>query len=175
MKATQELKNEHRGIERMLRVLSVLAEKTERGEALHVPHIDGIMEFLTGFIDKCHHGKEEEFLFPALETAGVKREGGPIGVMLSEHEQGRLLVARLKTHISAHRSGDRQAAGGIRKTVQAYVELLTQHIVKEDTVLFPMADSKLDAGQDETLFEAFERLERDRRHRQTRGFPRPFG
>jgi hemerythrin-like domain-containing protein len=35
------------------------------------------MEFLTVFVDKCHHGKEEEFLFPALEAAGIAREGGP--------------------------------------------------------------------------------------------------
>ena len=162
MKATQELKNEHRGIEQLLRVLSVVAGKTERGEAVQAPHVDGIMEFLTIFIDKCHHGKEEEFLFPALEAAGVKRQGGPIGLLSSEHEQGRSLVADLKKHITAHRNGDRRAADDIRKTVHAYVTLLTQHIAKEDTVLFPMADEKLDSKQDESLFEAFERLERER-------------
>jgi hemerythrin-like domain-containing protein len=129
---------------------------------MHLPHIDGIMEFLTVFIDKCHHGKEEEFLFPALEAAGVARDGGPIGVMLSEHEQGRRLVARLRQCMADYQSGDKQAAAGIQQTVKAYVDLLNQHIAKEDTVLFPMADARLDASQDTTLFEAFERLERER-------------
>jgi len=162
MKTTQELKNEHRGIELMLRVLSSISEKTRRSEPLHTPHVEGIMEFLTVFIDKCHHGKEEEFLFPALEAAGVEREGGPIGVMLKEHEQGRRLVGQLKQFVSNHRSGDRQAADGIQQTVKAYVDLLTQHIAKEDTVLFPMADARLDAKQDAALFKEFERLERER-------------
>jgi hemerythrin-like domain-containing protein len=120
------------------------------------------MEFLTIFVDRCHHGKEEEFFFPALEAAGVPREGGPIGVMLSEHEKGRKLVARLKQLLAGYQSGDKQAASGIQQTIKDYVDLLKQHIAKEDKVLFPMADAKLDANQDTALFEAFERLERER-------------
>lgn len=162
MKATQELKAEHRGIELMLRVLSAISEKVGRGEPLHAEHMDGIMEFLTVFVDKCHHGKEEEFLFPALEAAGVLREGGPIGVMLGEHEQGRQLVAQLKGFVAGCESGDQKAAAGIQRVAKDYVDLLNQHIAKEDTVLFPMADARLAAKQDALLFEAFERLERER-------------
>jgi hemerythrin-like domain-containing protein len=162
MKATQELKNEHRGIEQMLRVLSAISEKVGRGAPLHAEHMDGILEFLAVFVDKCHHGKEEEFLFPALEAAGVLREGGPIGVMLGEHEQGRQLVARLKGFVAGYRSGDQQAGAGFQRVVKDYVALLNQHITKEDTVLFPMADARLDAKQDADLFEAFEQLERER-------------
>jgi hemerythrin-like domain-containing protein len=162
MKATQELKNEHRGIEQMLRVLSAISENMGRGESLHLPHVDRIMEFLTVFIDKCHHGKEEEFLFPALEAAGVMREGGPIGVLLGEHDEGRRLVSRLDQCVADHRSGDRQAAAGIQETITAYVNLLQQHITKEDTVLFPLADERLGAEQAADLFEAFEQLERER-------------
>jgi hemerythrin-like domain-containing protein len=162
MKATQGLKNEHRGIEQMLRVLSAISGNVGHGEPLHLAHVDGIMEFLTVFIDKCHHGKEEEFLFPTLEAAGVLREGGPIGVLLGEHDEGRRLVSRLKQCIADHRSGDRQAASGIQETVTAYVNLLQQHITKEDTVLFPLADERLDAEQDAILFEEFQRLERER-------------
>jgi len=162
MKATEELKKEHRGIDLMLRVLSAVADKLGRGEPLHTPHVDGIMEFLTIFVDKCHHGKEEEFLFPALEAVGVPREGGPIGVLLGEHEQGRRLVARLKEFVAGCQSGDQQAGAGFQSVVKDYVALLNQHITKEDAVLFPMADARLDAKQDADLFEAFEQLERER-------------
>ncbi len=50
----------------------------------------------------------------------------------------------------------------IRQTIQDYVELLGGHIVKENTVLFPMADARLDLKADSGLFEAFQRLERER-------------
>jgi len=162
MKATQELKNEHQGIELMLRVIEAVADKLGRGEQIHAEHLDGIMEFLSIFVDKCHHGKEEEFLFPALEAAGVPRDGGPIGVMLNEHEQGRKLVARLKDAVTSYTSGNKTAAVSVQLTANEYVALLTQHIAKENTVLFPMADAKLDSNKDTELFEAFEQLERER-------------
>ena len=162
MKATDELKKEHEGIELMLRVLKAVADKFKHGEQVNAEHLDGILGFLSIFVDKCHHGKEEEFLFPALEGVGVPREGGPIGVMLSEHEQGRRLVARLKNAVAVYKSGDNSDAANAQLIINEYVALLTQHVAKENTVLFPMADAKLDSNKDTELFEAFEQLERER-------------
>jgi hemerythrin-like domain-containing protein len=135
MKATDELKKEHQGIELMLRVLQAIADKLRKSEHIGIEHLDGIMEFLSIFVDKCHHGKEEEFLFPALEAAGVPRDGGPIGVMLSEHEQGRKLVARLKNAVNSYTSGDKTPTSAINTVVDEYTSLLTQHIEKENHVL----------------------------------------
>jgi hemerythrin-like domain-containing protein len=162
MKATDELKNEHQGIELMLRILQTVSNKLGQEEPIPATHLDGIMDFLTIFVDKCHHGKEEEFLFPALEAAGVLRDGGPIGVLLDEHKQGRKLVARLKDGVTGYTSGNKGAAATLQLTANEYVTLLTQHIGKENTVLFPMADAKLDEDKDMALFEAFEQLERER-------------
>lgn len=162
MRATDELKKEHAGIELMLRILGVLKNEYGQGQAPPREDVDGVLEFLSTFVDRCHHGKEEDFLFPALETVGVEREGGPIGVMLAEHEEGRMLVARLKAAIARYDEGDKTAAVGIQHVIDDYVTLLTQHIVKENTVLFPMADAHLDADKDSELYEAFEKLEHER-------------
>lgn len=162
MKATEDLKKEHEGIKLMLRVLQAVAEQFKHGEQVNTEHLDGILEFLSIFVDKCHHGKEEEFLFPALEVAGVKREGGPIEVMLGEHEQGRKLVSKFKVAVADCKSGKNANASNIQWIINEYVTLLTQHITKENTVLFPMADAKLDSNKDTELFDAFEQLERER-------------
>ena len=68
-------------------------------------HVDHLLEFFTVFVDKCHHGKEEELLFPALEQIGVERDKGPIGVMLKEHQQGREYVQKMKAAISQIKDG----------------------------------------------------------------------
>lgn len=162
MKATDELKKEHQGIELMLRILQAIADKLGQDEHIGTEHFVGVLDFLSTFVDKCHHGKEEEFLFPALEATGVPRDGGPIGVMLSEHEQGRKLVARLKNAVMSYTSGDKTATSAIRTVVDEYTALLTQHIEKENSVLFAMADVKLDTAKDTELFEAFEQLEEER-------------
>jgi hemerythrin-like domain-containing protein len=162
MKATDELKKEHQGIELMLRILQAISTKFGRGEQIQAEHLDGILEFLSIFVDKCHHGKEEEFLFPALEKTGILREGGPIGVMLNEHEQGRKLVSRLRDAVGSYTSGDKTAADSVQLNATEYIGLLTQHIAKENTILFPMADARLSPDKDTELFEAFEQLEQNR-------------
>jgi len=146
----------------MLRVLQTVAGKLKSGERVNTENLNGILEFLSIFVDKCHHGKEEEFLFPALEDAGVPRDGGTIRVMLSEHEQGRRIVAKLKDAVTDYKSGDNANASNVQLIINEYVALLTQHIAKENTVLFPMADAKLDSNKDTEIFEAFEQLERER-------------
>jgi hemerythrin-like domain-containing protein len=162
MKATDELVKEHQGIELMLRIMQAVAEKLKGGDRIPAGELSSILEFLSVFVDQCHHGKEEEFLFPALEAAGVARVGGPIGVMLKEHEQGRRLVSHLRDAVTGYTSGDDAASSDIQSTIGEYEALLTQHIEKENKVLFPMADARLDSTKDHALFEAFENLERDR-------------
>jgi hemerythrin-like domain-containing protein len=71
-------------------------------------HGEEILDFLVVFVDKCHHGKEEGLLFPALEAVGVSRNGGPIGVLLEEHRKGRSLTAEM----TAAPAGLRKAAPG---------------------------------------------------------------
>jgi hemerythrin-like domain-containing protein len=90
MKATQQLRNEHEGVKVMLIILEQVCRQLEADRNLNEEHFDGILEFLKVFVDKCHHGKEEDLLFPALTAAGIP-EDGPIAVMLQEHEMGRIM------------------------------------------------------------------------------------
>ncbi|GAB6146390.1 hypothetical protein JCM12294_38300 [Desulfocicer niacini] len=78
-------------------------------------------------------------LFPALEAVGVSREGGPIGVMLNEHQQGREHVARMKQTFTQYSNGDTDAILTLKKHADAYGDLLNRHIDKENTILFPVA------------------------------------
>ncbi len=90
MKPIEDLKMEHEAVKITLRVLDSICKEAEKtGELAKPEHLEQLIEFFATFVDRCHHGKEEELLFPALEEVGVSREGGPIGVMLKEHQQGR--------------------------------------------------------------------------------------
>jgi len=91
MKATQQLKDEHEGVLLMLRILDEVSRQLKSGGLIRNEHFEDILDFLKVFVDKCHHGKEEELLFPALVKAGIPHDG-PIAVMLFEHEMGRKYV-----------------------------------------------------------------------------------
>jgi len=73
------LEAEHRVIQKMVAGMSLLAERLEGGEPLDVSLLESIVAFLRTFADRCHHGKEETFLFPALIRRGVPSHGCPIG------------------------------------------------------------------------------------------------
>ena len=161
MKSVQDLMNEHEGIQLMLSILRNVAKKIVSGKNIPAEELKGIMEFLTVFVDKCHHGKEEDFLFPALEAAGIARDGGPIGVMLQEHERGRRHIADMKKAFGDFTlSGIKTAA--LQESVEEYVSLLNQHIFKENNVLFPMAEQVLSVNDGDKLYDNFEKLEVER-------------
>ncbi len=155
-----ELKMEHQAVRLTLRVLETICRKMEQpGEAVEVQHIDQLLEFFSVFVDKCHHGKEEQLLFPALEAVGVKKEGGPIGVMLEEHERGREYVRKMKGTFSEYRAGQAGALAEFISEARGYIDLLGQHIQKEDTVLFPFAEKQLPAARQAELSKGFELIE----------------
>jgi hemerythrin-like domain-containing protein len=153
--ASQDLVNEHEAILFALKVLEEIADRVNEGKDVPPGDIIELIEFLKLFADKCHHGKEEGFYFPALESAGIPRANGPIGVMLSEHDAGRAFIKEMQNSVSEKISD----IEGFVKAAQGYVGLLRSHIEKENTVLFPMGDAKLSESEHKELLNKFEEFE----------------
>lgn len=161
MEATEILMAEHRVIERVLAALEIAAHRLQSGEPIREGFFLDAADFARGFADGCHHRKEEGVLFPAMETAGLPRQGGPIFVMRAEHEEGRRLVRRMRTATVRVCAGDPSAKDEIWQNALGYVNLLRMHIVKEDSVLFPMADHILQGEKQVEVAQAFEHIEQE--------------
>jgi hemerythrin-like domain-containing protein len=123
--------------------------------------IERIIDFLKTFADKCHHGKEENALFPALVEAGIPKERGPIGVMLHEHTVGREYIKEISTKTERFKSGTSDALQLIANNLLSYVNLLHTHIQKEENILFPMAEKVLSAQKLNEIYEHFGRIEEE--------------
>ncbi|MFH1652096.1 MAG: hemerythrin domain-containing protein [Chloroflexota bacterium] len=162
MSATEELKHEHRVIERMLSVLEKAAEKVEQGGELPPDFFNRAVDFIRNFADRCHHGKEEENLFPEMEKKGIGRETGPLGVMLLEHEKGRAFVRGMAEAGERYAKGDKSALPEAIENARGYAQLLWQHIDKEDNILYNMADMVLTPQDQLALTERFEAVEQER-------------
>lgn len=161
MKPTEILMEEHELILVMLDVIGAVCDGMEKTGKADDARIAQIIDFIRSFADGCHHAKEEKVLFPALEAAGIPREGGPIGVMLSEHVMGRNFVMNMDKALNGLRKGSADASTGFIKNARGYVELLTEHIHKENNVLFVMADQKLSPEEQKRIGDDFERIERE--------------
>lgn len=65
-----------------------------------------------------------------MEHMGVPKEGGPIGVMLYEHELGRSYRKAILEALPSYTEGSTEAAKIIAENSQAYANMLSQHIMK---------------------------------------------
>lgn len=161
MKATEELTHEHRVIELVLGALERMAREVEMGQPLVRDRAEKALEVLRNFADKCHHTKEEQHLFRALEARGMSRETGPLGVMLHEHELGRSHLRGMQRALVGAAEADPEAGPAFARHARAYTDLLRQHIQKEDQVLYPMAERMLSGEDDAELAAAFAQVERE--------------
>jgi hemerythrin-like domain-containing protein len=156
MTPTEELRHEH---DIILLVLSGAEKEALSGGSPDRVVFREMVDFFINFVDRCHHGKEEKHLFPLLEVRGIPREGGPIGVMLAEHTEGRQLVRNLDDGLSRLETGNGRDASTLKTNLLGYVKLLRSHIEKENAILFAMADNVLTAGDREKLSKAFAKVE----------------
>ena len=161
MQATDVLREEHEVILRVLAGVRELVRRLEAGEPVEADLVELVLEFITGFADGCHHRKEEDNLFPLLAKRGLPREGGPVAVMLREHELGRQLVRDMRDALAGLKQGDVAAAADLARAARSYHDLLQEHIDKENGVLFPMADRMLSKEDGRVLVERFEHVERE--------------
>ena len=125
----KKLVNEHVLIKRWVAMIPELIDNldvaSEQGRQLI---IDGI-DFIRSYADKYHHAKEEERLFKYFdENLDI------IKAMLEDHENAR---ARVRAMLEAVDRKDKEA---IAENLNAYQELLTDHIKKEDEILYPWMD-----------------------------------
>jgi hemerythrin-like domain-containing protein len=159
MRATDALRREHDAILNMLDAAEELAARLERRQPAAPQQLADLLEFLRLFADRCHHGKEENLLFPLLEKKGMPRQGGPIGVMLHEHDHGRALIAEMREAAQTLAAGNAEAGAQWAHAARRYVALLREHIHKENEILFRMAERMLSEAEQEELARAFDRLE----------------
>ncbi|RME40278.1 MAG: hemerythrin [Planctomycetota bacterium] len=142
------LKAEHQVILRVIEVLKRLVARIDKENTCDLEAMKQCVTFFRFFADACHHAKEEDLLFPVLEERGVPREGGPIGCMLEEHRQARAFTREMDEAVQAIESGRNEALQEFRAAAQRYIDLLTNHIFKEDNVLFMMGDHVM-TGEDQ--------------------------
>lgn len=161
MRPTDILKHEHQIILSVLDAAEREATAIAGGAPVDAALMEKYVDFIRTFADKCHHAKEEDILFVRMGERGFPREGGPVGVMLHEHDLGRAHVAAIEENIAKAAAGDVDASSRVVEHLTGYASLLRQHIYKEDNVLYPMADQAFSEQDQAALAADFERVERD--------------
>jgi len=160
-KPTKVLEEDHHFIQKVVGAMAVLAETLEAGKEVEKKTLHDIVEFMRIFADKCHHGKEETHLFPALEKKGVPMRGCPLGILIAEHQKSRDFVKQLAEATDSYANGNASAREALLKSLHGLTDLYPNHIWKEEYLAFPMADKILSSEEQRDLSEKFEMVEKE--------------
>lgn len=160
--ATEVLRQEHEVILSVLDAVEKTAASVEKGLEVPPHQLTETVEFLKLYADRQHHGKEEDLLFPELGMKGMPSNGGPIAVMLMEHQIGRSHIARMSEAAEVYQNGDRTAGAEWADAALDYVSLLREHIAKENNVLFVMAERFLSSADQQRLAKEFDGVDKSK-------------
>ena len=150
-RATQNLENDHQHILKLIEVMEAIVKITEPT----ISHLEEVVALIRQFADGLHHAKEENLLFPLMAEKGFSLQQGPVAIMLMDHEQGRTFVKGMAENIQLYKNGATDALTLIYENMTGYCELLTNHIAKENNILFRMADNVFTSENHQSLLSQF--------------------
>tara|TARA_Y100000310_G_scaffold127274_1_gene126355 strand:+ start:27315 stop:27857 length:543 start_codon:yes stop_codon:yes gene_type:complete len=155
-KTTKILVDEHKNILKVVDVIEHECDLVESGKKLDKDFFIKAIYFIRNYADKFHHAKEEDILFKELLKDSVQERlhCNPIEQMLHEHEKGRNFVKLTETGVKK---------GNSKKVIEDarnYINLIRDHIYKEDNILYPMSDEALDKKTQKDILDRFSKADK---------------
>lgn len=152
---------EHELIERSMAVLKQCLEAIELSVEVNTVQLGRAIDFLLQFGDKIHNAKEEQCLFPLMGSRGIPVQGGPLGVMLQEHEAERGLLTRMQGVLPGFAGLSFSERLQFKEEGMEYLKVRAEHIWKENDVLYPMGRRVLSEEDNAALLAEFARINRE--------------
>jgi hemerythrin-like domain-containing protein len=144
----RRLVDEHGWIVRLLALIPDVVSEIRASGEIDIDLLLATVDFIRGYADRFHHMKEEDILFDYTD-----REAEIVQVILEDHDRARGYVRAI---VRATEDGDRSA---LCANLASYRDLLTEHITKEDEILYPYIDRGLTVSQVGEIFRRFEEVE----------------
>jgi len=146
----KKLVDEHQLIKRLLAMVPGIIEELDLSTVSGRQVIIQSVDFIRSYADKFHHAKEDDILFKCFdENLDI------IKTICTDHENGRKLVREVLVAL------ERQDRETVISNLEAYAALLTEHIKKEDEILYRWMDRNLTVTQIGDLFSRFSEKDKE--------------
>ena len=155
---TEILREEHAAISTVLDYLDQATGALARGRPVDPDIFRDMLKFATLFVGQCHHGKEEQIVFPLLRHKS-KATDAVIAQLETEPAQGERLAESFAQAVAGYAVDDPSTAGPLVTAADAYAAYLRRHMLFENEQLLARAE---DVGSPAMLAAAaasFERFE----------------
>lgn len=137
---TAMMVEEHKLILRMIALVEKNVALVETGQFSDWDFfLEGALPFIRLYADHFHHAKEEDVLFKALVANGMPAQNSPVAAMLMEHDHGRAFVRGIEDAAQRLLAGE-NAVDELAENARGYCALLRDHIEKENSILYTLAE-----------------------------------
>jgi hemerythrin-like domain-containing protein len=156
LNATHDLKQDHLTLKRVRDITQRCSEKLYANENIPLEDLQIISIVIEEFVDRFHHGKEEQAYFP--ETKDKNSFSEDIRRFLIEHELGRRIARMFLRNLKTWKeSGEKGSIEPLARFLKSYSVFITDHTGKEDK-FFDIIEEKssLSEQENEALIRHFE-------------------
>ncbi len=152
MSGTEILRNDHRQIRRLEKVIVKCYTQLYEGKDIPFSDIEIMVLIMSEFMDAIHYAREEDQYFPCIATYdSLKQE---IRAFMIEHEFGRRIASNISKYLQKWKSGENQREP-VARFLKAYAVYLDEHLTKEDK-FFDIAEKQvLSQDEEKMMYEEF--------------------
>ena len=151
MSATETLRNDHKQIKRLEKVISKCYQALYDGKDIPFSDIEKITIIISEFLDSIHYSREENSYFPCVASYDLKKE---IRTFLIEHEFGRRVARQISKHLQRWKKGE-DAREPVARFLRTYSIYLIDHISKEETFFNQAEQTVLSKEEEQEMYEQF--------------------
>jgi len=153
LSATDTLRNDHKQIKRLDKVISKCYSAINSGKTIPFADLEKITNIISEFLDSVHYSREEDSYFPCVASYDhLKKE---IRALLIEHEFSRNIAYKITLHLKRWKNGE-DSSEPVARFLRTYSIYLNDHISKEED-FFERAEKEIISKEEEKeMFEQFQ-------------------
>ncbi len=152
MSGTGTLRNDHRQIRRLEKIVARCYTKLNEGYDIPFSDIDIMVSIMSEFLDAIHYAREEDQYFPCVVSYdSLKQE---IRAFMIEHEFGRRIASNISKHLQKWKLGEDQREP-VARFLKAYAVYLDDHLTKEDKFFDAVENQVLSQDEEKMMYEEF--------------------
>ena len=142
---------------------------------MNVVLIDQAVDFLRTYVDRTHHGKEEDIFFRDLAKKALSPDHKRIvDELIEEHKTARKMIGDLLEAKEHYLAGTEDAAEGVAACLNALIGFCPGHIEKEDEHFFFPCLNYFSSDEQEKMLEEIYEFDRAMIHEKYTGMIEKF-
>ena len=152
MSATETLRNDHKQIRRLEKIIVQCHTKLYVGQDIPFSDIEKIITIMSEFLDAIHYAREENQYFPCIASYDSLKE--EIRAFMIEHEFGRGIAASISRHLQKWKDGENEREP-VARFLKAYAVYLNDHMTKEEQFFDITEKQVLSQEEEKMMYEEF--------------------